>query len=192
MLQLSLFYIFRVKRVVQSKLRLATTERRYRDDLMCCGRRMFLASLMVASKYIHDKSYRNKAWAEASGLTCAEINASELAFLQMIDYRLYVSKTTFEKWYDMLNQRLKQRKQHLSLNSTTTNSTTITRLLAPNPIKKTSMKPTATATMAGKAMMTNSPRINKAPVTVSPNGSAAHYPSPPSPCFYHPDLNVRT
>jgi hypothetical protein len=193
MLQLSLFYIFRVKRVVQTKLRLATTERRYRDDLMCCGRRMFLASLMVASKYIHDKSYRNKAWAEASGLTCAEINASELAFLQMIDYRLYVSKPTFEKWYDMLNQRLKQRKQHLSLSSTTTATTiTTTRLLAPNPIKKPNVKPTATATTAGKAMMTNIAHSNKAPITVSLNGSAAHYPSPASPCFYHPDLNVRT
>ncbi|ORZ18867.1 hypothetical protein BCR42DRAFT_349535 [Absidia repens] len=111
MLQISLFYIFRVKRVVQAKLRMAAGERRYRDNLMCCGRRMFLASLMAASKYIHDKSYRNKAWADASGLTLAEINASELAFLQMIDYRLFISKATFEKWYTMLNQRLDQRKQ---------------------------------------------------------------------------------
>lgn len=111
MLQVSLFYIFRVKRVVQAKLRMAAGERRYRDNLMCCGRRMFLASLMAASKYIHDKSYRNKAWADASGLTLAEINASELAFLQMIDYRLYISKSTFEKWYTMLNQRLDQQKQ---------------------------------------------------------------------------------
>ncbi|KAI8099399.1 uncharacterized protein BX664DRAFT_321161 [Halteromyces radiatus] len=111
MLQISLFYIFRVKRVVQAKLRMPAGERRYKDDLMCCGRRMFLASLMVASKYIHDKSYRNKAWADASGLTLEEINASESVFLQMIDYRLYVSKPTFEKWYGVLNQRLKQRKQ---------------------------------------------------------------------------------
>ncbi|KAI8342025.1 hypothetical protein BC941DRAFT_415159 [Chlamydoabsidia padenii] len=186
MLQLSLFYIFRVKRVVQAKLRLTTNERHYRDDLMCCGRRMFLASLMVASKYIHDKSYRNKAWAEASGLTLAEINASELAFLQMIDYRLYVSKPTFEKWYDMLNQRLKQRKA------------LPTRITTPSPIKKSSVKPTATATTAGKAiMMTNRNDLRKPTVTtVSPTSTSsaatAHYPSPASPCFYHPDLNVPT
>jgi hypothetical protein len=253
MLQLSLFYIFRVKRVVQAKLRMAAGERRYRDDLMCCGRRMFLASLMVASKYIHDKSYRNKAWADASGLSLAEINASELAFLQMIDYRLYVSKPTFEKWYDMLNQRLKQRKQLQPQKQPLSPTPPLPQqkpqarpypqqynhhqLATNNSIRKPSVKPTATAmTGAGAAanakknamtntatttasstyqqhqpssMMTNAPTLsflNKTSVTLTPpttitRSSAAatlttthntHYPSPTSPCFYHPDFNVLT
>lgn len=73
------------------------------DDLICCGRRMFLASLMVASKYLHDKNYRNTAWSKISGLSVAEVNASELAFLRLIDYKLFISKPTFDKWYATLH-----------------------------------------------------------------------------------------
>ncbi|KAI8140816.1 cyclin-domain-containing protein, partial [Fennellomyces sp. T-0311] len=97
-LQISLFYLFRVKKVVHERL---VSERL--DDIMCCGRRMFLASLMVSSKYLHDKNYRNRAWAKISGLDIDEINAAELAFLRLIDYKLYVSKPTFDKWYTLLH-----------------------------------------------------------------------------------------
>lgn len=219
MLQLSLFYIFRVKRVVQAKLRMTAGQRRYQDDLMCCGRRMFLASLMVASKYIHDKSYRNKAWAEASGLTLAEINASELAFLQMIDYRLYVSKPTFEKWYDMLNQRLKQRKQpHPPKSLDSTASTSLQqqqqqrsypqqyshhKLKTPHAIQKpASVKMNGTLNL--HAIKTATQRMTKDTLpsamntpplssesTIPTLSATTHYPSPTSPCFYHPDTNVR-
>lgn len=126
-LQISLFYLFRVKKVVHERLVRRSTalpptppssqfsdedddlpvrkrqvsERL--DDIMCCGRRMFLASLMVSSKYLHDKNYRNRAWAKISGLDIDEINAAELAFLRLIEYKLYVSKPTFDKWYTMLH-----------------------------------------------------------------------------------------
>ncbi|KAI8095237.1 hypothetical protein BDF21DRAFT_405463 [Thamnidium elegans] len=73
------------------------------EDLMCCGRRMFLASLMVASKYLHDKNYHNKAWAKITGLDIKEINAAEMAFLTLIDYQLYVSKPTFDRWYTQIH-----------------------------------------------------------------------------------------
>ncbi|CAO3597950.1 unnamed protein product [Absidia cylindrospora] len=205
MLQISLFYIFRVKRVVQAKLRMAAEERRYRDNLMCCGRRMFLASLMAASKYIHDKSYRNKAWADASGLTLAEINASELAFLQMIDYRLFISKATFEKWYTMLNQRLDQQKQqrqqlketprpyHQQYNHHC--------LMTPKAIQKPSGKPSAstmTSAMIAKGITTTAPLpVPGTAATIPPPpppplstigssaviSSSSHYPSPDSPCY---------
>lgn len=78
------------------------------DDLMCCGRRMFLASLMLASKYLHDKNYQNKAWAQITGLKLEEINAAEMAFLSLIDYRLYVSKPTFDKWYTQLHGHIQK------------------------------------------------------------------------------------
>ncbi|KAF7723852.1 hypothetical protein EC973_001577 [Apophysomyces ossiformis] len=111
-LQISLFYLFRVKKIVHEKLRLRLSQSQKQqptpvserlDDLMCCGRRMFLASLMVSCKYLHDKNYRNRAWAKISGLSIAEINASEMAFLKLIDYKLFVSKPTFDKWYTLLH-----------------------------------------------------------------------------------------
>lgn len=108
-LQISLFYIFRVKKVVHEKLYqraqlpkdMQTSTKQ--EDLMCCGRRMFLASLMVASKYLHDKNYHNKAWAKITGLDIKEINAAEMAFLTLIDYQLYVSKPTFDRWYTQIH-----------------------------------------------------------------------------------------
>ncbi|KAI9489563.1 cyclin-domain-containing protein, partial [Zychaea mexicana] len=109
-LQISLFYLFRVKKVVHERLLPEPPRKKQKrqvserlDDIVCCGRRMFLASLMVASKYLHDKNYRNRAWAKISGLDIDEINAAELAFLRLIDYKLYVSKPTFDKWYTLLH-----------------------------------------------------------------------------------------
>lgn len=115
-LQISLFYIFRVKKVVHEKLyqRIQLSKNTnmqtstQMDDLMCCGRRMFLASLMVASKYLHDKNYHNKAWAKITGLDIKEINAAEMAFLNLIDYRLYVSKPTFDKWYTQIHGHIQK------------------------------------------------------------------------------------
>ncbi|KAI9238300.1 MAG: hypothetical protein BYD32DRAFT_358278, partial [Podila humilis] len=60
--------------------------------------RTFLAALMVASKYLQDRNYSNKAWAKISGLSIKEINANELIFLKLIDYSLFVSNETFMRW----------------------------------------------------------------------------------------------
>ncbi|KAI7902524.1 cyclin-domain-containing protein, partial [Cokeromyces recurvatus] len=109
--QLSLFYIFRVKKLIHEKLcqRLETpSNTNALDDMICCGRRMFLASLMVSSKYLHDKNYHNKAWAKITGLKISEINAAEMAFLKLIDYRLYISKPTFDKWYTQIHGHIQK------------------------------------------------------------------------------------
>ncbi|KAF9352531.1 hypothetical protein BGX34_012109 [Mortierella sp. NVP85] len=62
----------------------------------------FLASLMVASKYLQDRNYSNKAWAKISGLSIKEINSNELIFLKLIDYSLFVSHETFMRWTALL------------------------------------------------------------------------------------------
>lgn len=112
-LQISLFYIFRVKKAVHYRLYQRSKNTNMPtmstlDELMCCGRRMFLASLMLASKYLHDKNYQNKAWSQITGLDIKEINAAEMAFLTLIDYRLYVSKPTFDKWYTQLHGHIQR------------------------------------------------------------------------------------
>ncbi|KAI7856765.1 hypothetical protein BDC45DRAFT_502253 [Circinella umbellata] len=123
------------------------------DDIMCCGRRMFLASLMVSSKYLHDKNYRNRAWAKISGLDIKEINAAELAFLRLIDYKLYVSKPTFDKWYTLLHgyvqkqQKQKQQQNISNLTSRPNNSfpTTTTSITKDNNISTTTIITTDTS-----------------------------------------------
>ncbi|KAF9939048.1 hypothetical protein BGZ67_010016 [Mortierella alpina] len=72
------------------------------NRIIYCGRRTFLAALMVASKYLQDRNYSNKAWAKISGLSIKEINANELIFLKLIDYSLFVSHDTFIRWTALL------------------------------------------------------------------------------------------
>ncbi|KAG0213514.1 hypothetical protein BGX28_004150 [Mortierella sp. GBA30] len=72
------------------------------NRIIYCGRRTFLAALMVASKYLQDRNYSNKAWAKISGLSIKEINANELIFLKLIDYSLFVSHDTFVRWTALL------------------------------------------------------------------------------------------
>ncbi|KAL9546723.1 hypothetical protein MBANPS3_006530 [Mucor bainieri] len=118
MLQLALFYIFRIKKLIFERLQRPLAN----NELVCCGRRMFLAALMVASKYLNDKNYRNKTWAKIASLNVAEINATEMVFLKLIDYQLYKSfiaiakqKQDMNYYYSALNlsrQQQQQQQQH--------------------------------------------------------------------------------
>ncbi|KAL4241301.1 Cyclin PHO80-like protein [Abortiporus biennis] len=56
----------------------------------CTRHRVFLATLIVASKYLNDSAPKNKHWAEyASGMfDCAEINLMEKQLLFLLDYDL--------------------------------------------------------------------------------------------------------
>lgn len=98
-LQLAIFYLFRIRSRVQ--------EKRNDDVYISCGRRMFLASLIAAHKYLQDKTYKNSAWSKVSGLNVQEINHAEKVMLQLMDYRLYVKKDTYDQWILMLQTHLK-------------------------------------------------------------------------------------
>lgn len=67
-------------------------------SLIQCPRRMFLASVMVASKFVQDRTYSNRAWSKISGLPLKDLGKLERAFLKAIDYRLMVSEGEWEKW----------------------------------------------------------------------------------------------
>jgi hypothetical protein len=67
-----------------------------------CGRRMFLAALILASKYLQDRNYSARAWSKISGLTVCEINTNEMAFLHAVNWKLHVPEPLFERWQDIL------------------------------------------------------------------------------------------
>ncbi|CDS05160.1 hypothetical protein LRAMOSA07689 [Lichtheimia ramosa] len=100
-LQLAIFYLFRIRsRVLQH---------RHDNVYIACGRRMFLASLICAHKFLQDKTYKNLAWSKVSGLNVNEINQAERIMLQLLDWSLYVKKDTYDQWIQMLNCHLKCR-----------------------------------------------------------------------------------
>ena len=65
---------------------------------MQCGRRMFLAALVLASKYLQDRNYSARAWARISGLDAAEINNNERKFLSVVNWKLHIPEPLFQRW----------------------------------------------------------------------------------------------
>ena len=65
---------------------------------MQCGRRMFLAALILASKYLQDRNYSTRAWSKISGLKVTEINTNERAFLAAVNWKLHMPEPLFQRW----------------------------------------------------------------------------------------------
>lgn len=65
---------------------------------MQCGRRMFLAALVLASKYLQDRNYSTRAWSKISGLKVSEINTNERVFLAAVNWKLHMPEALFQRW----------------------------------------------------------------------------------------------
>ncbi|KAI8970392.1 cyclin-domain-containing protein, partial [Mycotypha africana] len=111
-LQLAIFYLFRIRSRIlslfhppQNNNNNSSTDVQ-QDVYMTCGRRMFLAALISAHKFLQDKTYKNSAWSKVSGLNVKEINHAEKVFLQLLDYRLMVKKEVYDQWMTMLQALL--------------------------------------------------------------------------------------
>ncbi|KAL1883396.1 hypothetical protein VTK73DRAFT_8963 [Phialemonium thermophilum] len=65
-----------------------------------CGRRMFLAALILASKYLQDRNYSARAWSKISGLNTQEINQNEMAFVTAIGWKLHITDEIYNRWTD--------------------------------------------------------------------------------------------
>ncbi|KAJ5825202.1 hypothetical protein N7474_002340 [Penicillium riverlandense] len=102
-LQVALYYLIKIKPHVPSH---DFTHEQPRDQsllrAMQCGRRMFLAALILASKYLQDRNYSARAWSKISGLNTLEINQNELMFLEAVGWRLHISEATFQRWTDLV------------------------------------------------------------------------------------------
>lgn len=67
---------------------------------------LFLVSLMVASKFLHDDGEEdevfNDEWASSGGMDKKELNKLEMDFLTAIDWNIYVSPNDYEGTMDKL------------------------------------------------------------------------------------------
>jgi hypothetical protein len=102
-LQVALYYLIKVKPHVPKH---DLTKEQPRDKplarAMQCGRRMFLAALILASKYLQDRNYSARAWSKISGLNTVEINQNELMFLEAVGWRLHIPEALFQRWTDIV------------------------------------------------------------------------------------------
>jgi len=62
---------------------------------------LFLVSLMVASKFLHDDGEENEVfndeWASSGGIDTKELNKLELAFLSALDWKIFCDSSEFEE-----------------------------------------------------------------------------------------------
>ncbi|KAL4786016.1 hypothetical protein BJX76DRAFT_346607 [Aspergillus varians] len=102
-LQVALYYLIKIKSHVPSSEQ-AQDQTRAKPvcRAMQCGRRMFLAALILASKYLQDRNYSARAWSKISGLNTIEINQNELMFLEAVDWKLHICEATFQRWTDIV------------------------------------------------------------------------------------------
>ena len=102
-LQVALYYLI----LIQSSIpKHDFTMEQMEDSPACrsmqCGRRMFLAALILASKYLQDRNFSARAWSKISGLQTCEINSNEMAFLSAVNWKLHIPQPVFDKWTDIV------------------------------------------------------------------------------------------
>lgn len=73
-------------------------------DSLCCPRRNFLAAVMVASKFLQDKNFSNRAWSKLTGLPIKELGNVERGFLGAIGWDLNIKPNEWDSWTRKLAQ----------------------------------------------------------------------------------------
>ena len=100
-LQVALYYLILVKaHVPEHDFTMEQPVDCHASRALQCGRRMFLAALILASKYLQDRNYSARAWSRISGLATQEINQNEMAFLAAVNWRLHITEEVYHRWTD--------------------------------------------------------------------------------------------
>ena len=102
-LQVALYYLILIQSCIPKH---DFTMEQLEDSSACrsmqCGRRMFLAALILASKYLQDRNFSARAWSKISGLQTCEINSNEMSFLSAVNWKLHIPQPVFDKWTDIV------------------------------------------------------------------------------------------
>lgn len=65
---------------------------------LLCSRRAFLASVVVSSKFLQDRTYSNRAWSKISGLHVRELGLVERSLLNALSFDFAISETEWMSW----------------------------------------------------------------------------------------------
>ncbi|KAF2965398.1 hypothetical protein GQX73_g8170 [Xylaria multiplex] len=102
-LQVALYYLILIKPHVPNRdFTMEQLDDVYAVRALQCGRRMFLAALILASKYLQDRNYSARAWSKISGLATQEINQNEMAFLSAVNWKLHITDAVFKRWTEII------------------------------------------------------------------------------------------
>lgn len=100
-LQVALYYLVLIKdQLPERDFTMEQTDESHSSRALQCGRRMFLAALILASKYLQDRNYSARAWSKISGLNTQEINQNEMSFLLAVNWNLHITEQVYQRWTD--------------------------------------------------------------------------------------------
>lgn len=100
-LQVALYYLVLIKdQLPAHDFTMEQSDDCHASRALQCGRRMFLAALILASKYLQDRNYSARAWSKISGLNTQEINQNEVAFLLAVNWNLHITEYVYNRWTD--------------------------------------------------------------------------------------------
>jgi hypothetical protein len=99
-LQLALFYCLRLRRDQMSSAARALPA----ADRCPCPRLNFLSALILASKFLQDRNFSNRAWSKISGVPVAMLNLRERQFLRIIGWNLTLDRSGFFLWAQYLER----------------------------------------------------------------------------------------
>lgn len=63
---------------------------------------LFLAAMTLSSKFHLDSTTFTRRWSDCSGVSLNTINHAERVILEVIEYRLSITKSTFDDWISFL------------------------------------------------------------------------------------------
>ena len=73
--------------------------------------RLLFTSLVIAIKYNEDDSFENNYYSKVCGISHQELYTLEVAFVDEVDFDLFVTNEVFEKYEDYLQDYLQQLKK---------------------------------------------------------------------------------
>ncbi|KAG5948931.1 hypothetical protein E4U53_006103 [Claviceps sorghi] len=113
-LQVALYYLVLIRPHVpkQNSPTAQPADDRHADRALQCGRRMFLAALILACKYLQDRNYSARAWSKISGLNTQEINQNEIAFLFAVKWKLHITEEAFQRFTRLIHKSRTYPQQH--------------------------------------------------------------------------------
>lgn len=70
--------------------------------------RLFSVAMILANKYLEDRTFTNKTWASLTAMPISEVNIMEREFLTILDFNLGVNEVEFSSWISAIEGFLKE------------------------------------------------------------------------------------
>ncbi|KAF9087723.1 hypothetical protein BGX23_007926, partial [Mortierella sp. AD031] len=138
----------------------------------CTCHRVFLASLIVAAKYLNDQSPKNKHWsAHSTVFSVGEVNLMEKQLLALLDFDLRITEADLAS---SLHEFLQQQQSTVSAPNATTAST-----VAPErPISRYASGATPLSVVTSTVTKASGASSMVSPTTPSPRSSVSYQSTP--------------